>query len=441
MTVSGGVLFLVRGDQLLKYDVGTLKLLGAVRLPAAGAFDAVDAPRAEATGQAPPAPRPVAPEEAVESVEPLEPAEVGDGLLRGPLGGAAEPLPDNVGKVRGAVQSGLMWLVTHQDSDGHWDADGFMKHDGGDTKSAGAGNATKDVGVTALSLLTLLGSEEATRAGPLREAATRAAAWLVRQQGDRGVFGTGAAMDFVYDHAIATFAVSEASIVLGDKALRRPAQRGIDYLETHRNPYAVWRYQPRDNDNDTSVTTWAALAYLSGRDAGLKVNAQALQLVGTWLDQVTGRDGRTGYTKAGEPSSRKRGDHMTRFPPAEGEAMTAAGVCLRLLLGQERDGGIVERSIDLLVQKPPTWDPARGSIDPYYWLLGTLALQQVGGEAWQTWSTALSRALLEAQRSDGTMAGSWDPVGVWDGDGGRVYSTAMCTLALAGVARRAKLAR
>ena len=38
--------------------------------------------------------------------------------------------------------------------------------------------------------------------------------------------------------------------------------------------------------------------------------------------------------------------------------------------------------------------------------------------------------LVARQRMSGEMAGSWDPVCVWGGYGGRVYSTALATLCL-----------
>ena len=62
------------------------------------------------------------------------------------------------------------------------------------------------------------------------------------------------------------------------RVLKKNAQLAINYLERHRNPYGVWRYQPRDGDNDTSVTGWCVLAYKSARDFDLEVNQTALQL-------------------------------------------------------------------------------------------------------------------------------------------------------------------
>ncbi|MEW6073958.1 MAG: hypothetical protein AB1726_15360 [Planctomycetota bacterium] len=47
------------------------------------------------------------------------------------------------------------------------------------------------------------------------------------------------------------------------------------------------------------------------------------------------------------------------------------------------------------------------------------------------WNEALRRAVLGAQRAEGSARGSWDPVGPWGWAGGRVYSTAMMALSLA----------
>jgi hypothetical protein len=93
--------------------------------------------------------------------------------------------------------------------------------------------------------------------------ASCAAGWLCRQQKD-GVFGGVAVADFVYSYVLATNALCEAYGLSGDAALLPYAQAGLDYLEKHRNPYSAWRYQPRDNDNDTSVTAWAMSAYVTG---------------------------------------------------------------------------------------------------------------------------------------------------------------------------------
>ena len=51
----------------------------------------------------------------------------------------------------------------------------------------------------------------------------------------------------------------------------------------------------------------------------------------------------------------------------------------------------------------------------------------------------MEKALLPHQRTDGNFEGSWDPIGPWGKDGGRVYSTAMGALMLEVYYRYAKV--
>ncbi|MCU0862929.1 MAG: terpene cyclase/mutase family protein [Planctomycetes bacterium] len=345
-----------------------------------------------------------------------------------------------------SIELALRWLRDHQDDDGKWDADGFMKHDDPASPACtGPGNAVHDVGLTGLALLAFLGDGSTLRSGPYREVIRRGVTWLRSQQQDNGLFGTAASHDFVYDHAIAAYAMCEAFGLSNYQLLRPAAQRGLDYLEQHRNPYGVWRYQPRDGDNDTSVTGWCVMAYEAGRHFGLQVNTGALQLAANWLDTVSDPSGMHGYTKAGEPSARKPGDHATRFPVDRGAAMTAVGLFCRYFLGQNpKEKPVMAAAAKLLLQQPPSWDAAAGSIDHYYWYYATYALYQVGGAQWTAWQKRLEPALLKNQHLDAArpnLLGSWDPACAWGDDGGRVYSTAILALCLQANFRYTRLVR
>jgi hypothetical protein len=74
--------------------------------------------------------------------------------------------------------------------------------------------------------------------------------------------------------------------------------------------------------------------------------------------------------------------------------------------------------------------PQSGTPNLYYWYYGTLAMFQVQGTKWNEWNLAMQRHVLRAQRTEGHLAGSWDPDTVWGSYGGRIYSTAMGTLCL-----------
>jgi hypothetical protein len=329
------------------------------------------------------------------------------------------------------IRRGLEWLAGHQDENGRWDADGFMKHDTQGPRCDGPGNAVHDVGVTGLALLAFLGDGNTMRSGPYRDNVKRAVVWLIDQQQPNGLFGTNASHDFIYDHSIAALAMCEAYGLSRYRVLKKYAQGGINYLESHRNPYGVWRYQPRDNDHDTSVTGWAFMAYKSAKDFGLMVNNQTFNIVAQYFDEVTDPvNGRCGYTRRGELSSRHAGDHATRFPPEKGETLTAVGLMIRFFLGQDPEKHkVMVTAADTILKKPPVWN-RDGSIDHYYWYYATYALYQMGRNHWRQWSRHLTAAVVKTQREDGNFKGSWDPDGAWGEDGGRVYSTATLVLTL-----------
>ncbi len=343
-----------------------------------------------------------------------------------------------------AIEAGLEWLKNHQDEDGKWDADEFMKHDVEGAPCDGAGNAVHDVGLTGLALLAFLGDGSTLRSGPYRDVIKKGVNWLRNQQDPTsGLFGTNASHDFIYDHILAAYAMTEAYGLSESSILRPYAQKGLNYLEYHRNPYMVWRYQPRDNDNDTSVTGWGVMVYKSAQDFKLQVNEQAFKNIEIWFDQVTDpATGKAGYTKRGEPSSRHPGEHGTRFPVDKGEALTAAALLGRFFLGQvPKDKPIMSAAANTILSKPPIWDEKTGTIDMYYWYYASYALYQMGGRHWKEWSAKLTDAIVKPQRMDGNFKGSWDPKGAWGEDGGRVYSTAICVLTLEAYYRYTTLIR
>lgn len=336
-----------------------------------------------------------------------------------------------------AIERGLEWLAAHQDRDGRWDADGFMKHDPSGTPSDGPGNPMHDVGVTGLALLAFLGDGNDMNRGPHRDVVRRGIRWLRHQQDpESGRIGNANSGEFIYDHAIATYAMVEAYGLSEAKLLRRYAQRAIDYLESHRNPHGVWRYQPRDNDNDTSVTGWCVMAYTSAEHFGLQTHSEALTFAEEWFTEMTDPvSGRTGYIERGSGSSRRPGVHGEEFPVARGECLTAVALMCRFFMGQDPNRrAIMARQADRIVACPPLWSEAEGSIDHYYWYYGSYALFQMGSfggrDYWREWSQHLGPNVVQRQRRDGHFRGSWDPAGAWGEDGGRVYSTAILVLTL-----------
>ncbi len=345
-----------------------------------------------------------------------------------------------------AIDAGLQWLQRHQDADGRWDCDRFMKHDDPSGPICdGGGNAMHDVGVTGLAMLAFLGDGHSARNGTYKDSIRRGAKWLREQQQTNGLFGSAAANDFIYDHAIAAYAMCEAYGLSDSPLLRDCAQKGLDYLELHRNPGACWRYRPQGGANDTSVTGWCLMACESGRYFGLQVPEATFTDCAKWLDTVADPTGMHGYGSRGEMSSRKPGVHQARFPPDKTAAMTAVGLLCRYFLHQdERHSPVMRGAAELLRQHPPQWDTRAGTIDHYYWYHATYALFQKGGTHWNEWQKKLDAAVVKTQhrdRSRKNLYGSWDPDCAWGEDGGRIYSTAILTLTLQAHYRYTRLVR
>jgi len=336
---------------------------------------------------------------------------------------------------RAAIADGLAWLAAHQDADGKWDSDDFMKHDPPEDKCDGSGDQLYDVGVTGLSLLAFLGAGYTDRdAAPENKYAKTVRLglhYLMQSQAEDGVFGTRATHSFMYNHAIATLAMCEAFWMTGNPRYRRPAQEGLNFMAMARNPRMAWRYEPRRGENDTSVTSWCVLALKSGQLAGLEVDLDAFAGARRWVEKMTDPEsGRVGYNYPGGQPARPEGK-QDRFPAEKSQSMTAAGVLMRILLGDDpHKTEAIKKGASLCIEFPPMWDG--GSIDMYYWRYATLALYQIGGHDWRRWSRRMNRVATRTQHGPaaGSRSGSWPPAGAWGGDGGRVYATSMMLLCL-----------
>jgi hypothetical protein len=352
---------------------------------------------------------------------------LGQGGGNGPGGSRKRP-PEDV-----AVLDALKWLRNHQSPDGRWDCDGFdaaCKLN----RCDGPGEATHDVGVTGLSLLAFLGAGETHQSGACKETVKSALRYLRDVQDSEGCFGPRTSQHFLYDHACASLAMTEAYGMTSARLFKEPAQRGIGFVLRARNPYLAWRYNvPADGDNDMSVTGWMVMALKSARMSGLDVEKQPIEDALVWVERMTEPEfGRTGYQQRGGPPARTN-EAMAKFPNSKSEALTAVGLTCRIFGGRDtKSDPMIDKGADLLVKSLPRWDVDQGTIDFYYWYYGSLAMFQVGGPRWHKWNESVKTALLDHQRKekDRCEFGSWDPLDPWSTEGGRVYATAINCLTM-----------
>ncbi len=359
--------------------------------------------------------------------------------------------PSAPGATAAVVADALRWLSAHQSPSGAWEAEGFPRWCDGQpataaTPSPGTGRAQYDVGVTGLALLAFIrGGWTGKPDGPYAKPVADGLAWLVKSQDAEGCFGKRSTGHFVYNHAIAARAVVEAYGKARSETLKAPAQKALDFIAIARNPYFAWRYGVKPGDNDTSVTGSMMRAIGSagavdeddrraGRPPTFALDTDAFEGAKSLIEKMTDPEsGRVGYHARGSGPMRPA-ELVDRFPPERSEAMTAVGMLVRILIGQDpKREEMILKGAKLCEKALPTWNPNDGSIDMYYWYFATPALKRVGGAVWRTWAAAMRTAAEAGQVKAGDVCGtrgSWDPLDPWGADGGRVYSTAMMALCL-----------
>lgn len=314
-----------------------------------------------------------------------------------------------------AVKAALAWLAKSQSADGHWDARAHgagreLLVAGRDRQSAGT---RADTGVTGLALLAFLASGHTHQDGLYQDNVRRGLEYLIRMQGADGNLGANAdTYAFMYCHAMAACALSEAYGMSGDPGLKRPVDRAVGYTLAAQDPTAGgWRYRPRD-PGDTSQLGWQLMVLRSAELAGLPIPEKARRGAKKYLDEASSGQygGLAAYRPVESPS----------------RSMTAEALVCRTFLGMTPGNPAAKEAADYLMGELP----GDGPKNLYYWYYGTLGMYYLQGTHWHRWNAALQRTLTASQRKTGPQAGSWDPDTVWGGYGGRVYSTAMATLSL-----------
>jgi hypothetical protein len=313
------------------------------------------------------------------------------------------------------VQTALRWLAVNQSKDGRWnprqlEAGREVMINGHDRSGAGS---QADTGITALALLAFLAAGNTHTQGEHSEVVLQGLDFLLQSQDDAGHFyGQASMYERMYCHAMATLAISEAYAMTGDARLKQPVEHAVAFsVHCQDRSTGGWRYQPGEA-GDTSQLGWQVMALKSADAAGIQLPAETRDGMIRFLASVS-----TGSHRG--KASYRPGHRVTR-------AMTAEAIFCRQLLGMSRINPSSDEAGDFILEELP----GQGETNLYYWYYGTLATYQLQGDHWEIWNKAMQKALLRSQRSDGDLAGSWDPDTVWGAYGGRAYGTAMSALCL-----------
>ncbi|MGA2258775.1 MAG: prenyltransferase/squalene oxidase repeat-containing protein [Thermoguttaceae bacterium] len=312
-----------------------------------------------------------------------------------------------------AVNAALVWLASHQLSDGSWSLQNYTQRCN-DKTCTGPGNVSADAGATAMGLLPFLAIGQTHKSqGRYKEHVLRGVQWLIRHQQADGNLAKGA-QQMMYSHGLATIALCEAYGLSADKQVGVAAQGAVNFILSAQNTAdGGWRYNPND-PGDTSVFGWQLMALKSAHMAGLNVGGSAFSSTSKWLDAVAVNDG-TEYA----------------YQPGQGSsiAMTSVGLLCRQYLGAKRDNPVLTGGMSYLMNHLPE----EGFPNVYYWYYATQVMHNMSGPEWDTWNRKMRDLLVRTQvrNIDECANGSWAPEkDAWGKNGGRLMTTSLSTLTL-----------
>jgi len=345
-----------------------------------------------------------------------------------------------------AVVAGLIWLAKHQNPDGSWGAKLFQNQCRG-AKCSGTGDEQFNIGLTGLASLAFTGagytnSSRDTYDGIcFGDVVRKSALYLTGIQLSDGTFGGVKEGKFMYNQALATYAMADLYALTMDNPagviFREPVERAVKYIVDVQNPNKAWRYQPKGGSNDTSVSGWVAMALKAAEGCNIPVPPEAFNGIKSFYDDVTDKTyGKVGYTELG--SLAVRGDEDQRLVNANTiqPSLTAIGIMVRIFIDKKTTDPVIKLGVSQILSRLPAWDTSNPCIiDYYYWFYASYCLNQYdgpNGQSWTTWNEKIKDILLKHQhtKADGCANGSWDPIDRWSSEASRIYCTATNVLTL-----------
>jgi hypothetical protein len=282
-----------------------------------------------------------------------------------------------------AIDRGLQYLASRQNENGSF-------------------GARYQEACTALALMAFMLKGHFPERGPYGSALDRAIGHLLNQARQGGGY-MGVNM---YEHGLATLALSEVWGMSGRDEIRDTLKRAVDVILRAQSPRGGWRYEPRPRDADISVTVMQIVALASAREAGIHVPSEVIEKALKYVKSLQVRDsGGFGYTGPSRPEF----------------ARSAAGVMALLMCG-ERESREVLMGLEYLMRLPESkFEKVKYYYYGHYYAIQ--AMYQAGEAYYQEWYPPLSAAMIEQQKEDGSWQGS-------EGGAGPCYSTAMAILVL-----------
>lgn len=310
-----------------------------------------------------------------------------------------------------AVKKALEWLKTHQYDDGSW-------------------GPHYRVAITGLALLTFFAHGETTSSPEYGMTIRKGLKFLLGTQKDGVFVGGGPWHDKgqinAYEHAIGTYAISEAYGLTGIPFLKYAMEDAIQIIIDGQHEAGSWDYGYRSGAEanvDVSLSGWHIQALKAGLMAGAENRGLKMALESSMRGlKVRADPGKTGMFKY----STRAEDH------APDRIMTGVAVLCMQLAGHALDAE-ARAGMQALMDLPCRWTKGpedlrgTGSWPLYAWYYITQARFHQGGKSWVTWNKQFAHTLCTMQNPDGSWCPAPDSSEAYYGP---VYCTTLATLML-----------
>lgn len=286
-----------------------------------------------------------------------------------------------------------------------------------DPRGAILESRSNETTMTALALLAMAAvGHQPTEEGKYGDAFRKALQFVIREdrQDKEGYFGS-ADGSRMYGHGIVTLTLAELAGMGGDSGinrdLRKRCQAGVDLILRSQNAAKVkgqeggWRYNPKSNDADLSVTVWQLMALRAAKNSGFDVPGTAIEQAVRYIKSLHNE----------RIFAYQKNAHSNWATASEG--LLALQVC------GEYESPEVLKTADWLLKNPPKVSDYF-FYGLYYYAQG---MYQRGGDHAEAAAQHVAELLLPLQDADG----SWKSAGNGSEGSLRIYRTSMAMLSLA----------
>lgn len=301
-----------------------------------------------------------------------------------------------------AVQTALVYLASHQTPSGAWQR----------------APSDPSPACTSLAVMAFLAAGHVPGEGPYANNIERGVQWVLDQQHPTGLFSDPHPNGQMYSHGICTLMLAE---VLGmtseiDSArLRKSLERGIELIlvsqavKKTKQHAGGWRYNPKSDDSDLSVTGWQLMALRAAKNVGCDVPAESI-------------DAAVAYVKN---CHHHNADGFSYMPSGTATTvLTGTGILCLEICGAHHTPEALAGS-NFLMRRPLMQGERFFYYGVYYCTIGMF---QIGGKQWEITRDNIEPLLLTLQKPDGR----WE---ARNGDSeslpGTIYTTSLSVLALA----------